>query len=220
MRIWEEKAFTSRVINEFVDMLDKSEEMMSYAFSVLARKGKAKGAQKKIYNKDQTINILERDIRKQVLVHLAANPKCNISACLVLICITKDAERLGDYIKNIVELPNLLKDSKSDRELFTDLFSKNGDDLLNLMKQTKEAFKNSDQEKARQAVAFGHEIADRCEEIVNEVVNEEFSNREAVVIALGGRYMKRIALHLSNVASSVVNPMPEMDFSTAVQEKA
>jgi len=212
MRIWSEQAFTSKTIDEFISMLEKSEEMMSYAFDVLTKKGKAKGAQKKIYNKDQTINLLERDIRKQVLVHMAANPKCNISSCLVLISITKDAERLGDYIKNIVELPNLLENVESDKELFHLLFDTHGEDLLRMMRITTEAFKNSDKERATEAISFGHEIASHCEKIVEEVVKSDYSNRESVVIALGARYMKRIALHLANVASSVVNPMPEVDY--------
>ena len=112
MKIWSEQAFSSRIVEEFLFMLDSSEEMLSYAFKTLTKKGEAKGFQKKIYKKDQSINLKEQDIRKQVLVHLSTNPGCNLSACLALISITKDAERLGDYIKNLFELDKLLKDSK------------------------------------------------------------------------------------------------------------
>ncbi|MFC1607714.1 PhoU domain-containing protein [Candidatus Latescibacterota bacterium] len=213
MKLWSEQAFATRVVDEFISMLEKSEEMMEYAFKTLRKKGKTKAVQENIYNKDQSINIMERDIRKQILIHLSANPKCNISACLVLISISKDAERLGDYIKNIVELPNYLKDSKRDKVLFQTLFDKNGNDLLELIRKTKESFKNSDQELATEANTQGHNIATRCEEIIDEVVNSDYSSREAVVLALGARYMKRIAVHLSNVASSVINPLPELDFN-------
>jgi len=212
MRMWKEQAFSSRIVDDFLFMLDSSEEMLSYAFKTLTKKGKAKGIQKNIYNKDQSINLTERNIRKQVLIHLSTNPGCNLPACLALMSISKDAERLGDYIKNIIELPHLLKDSKSDRELFKKLFDEIGEELLALFKITEEAFKNSDKELAVTAVKKGHNISKRCEEIIEEVVESDYTNRQAVVLALGARYMKRIALHLSNIASSVVNPLTEMDY--------
>ena len=95
MKIWSEQAFSSRIVNEFLFMLDSSEEMLSYTFTTLTKKGKAKGVKKNIYKKDQSINLKERDIRKQILVHLATNPGCNIPAGLALMSISKDAERLG-----------------------------------------------------------------------------------------------------------------------------
>lgn len=215
LKVWKEQAFSSRIVDDFVFMLNSSEEMLSYAFKTLTKKGKAKEIEKNIYLKDQSINIKERDIRKQVLVHLAANPGCNLPACLALISISKDAERLGDYIKNIIELKELLKDTKSDRRLFELLFNENGEKLLHLLATVREAFRKSDKELATQAVRSGFEISRRCEEIIDEVLDsEDYSNRQAVVLALGARYMKRIALHLANIATSVTNPLPDVDYRT------
>jgi phosphate transport system protein len=212
MRIWSEQAFSSRIVEEFLFMLDSSEEMLSYAFKTLTEKGKAKKVKKNIYYKDQSINLKEQEIRKQILIHLSANPGCNISACLVLISVSKDAERLGDYVKNIFELNKLITDSKKDRELFTRLFHENGEELLKLFETVSTAFKNSDKNSASKAVKEGHKISKRCEEIIEEVVKSDYTTRQAVVLALGARYMKRLALHLSNIASSVVNPLPELDY--------
>jgi len=212
MRVWSEHTFTSKIIDEFLTMLSSSEEMLRYAFDSLKKKGKVKKAQKKIYNRDQSINLMERDLRSQILAHLSSNPKCNIPACLVLISIAKDAERLGDYIKNLIELPHLLKDSKRDKEIFRILFDEIGSELLGLFRMCSDSIRKSDCTLASAAVSSGHEIAERCEGIIEEIVTSEYDNRQAVVLALGARYMKRIALHLSNIASSVVNPFPEMDF--------
>jgi len=215
LKVWKEQAFSSRIVDEFIFMLDSSEEMLSYAFKTLTKKGKAKEIEKNIYLKDQSINIKERDIRKQVLVHLAANPGSNLPACLALISISKDAERLGDYIKNIIELKELLHDTKGDRRLFEKLFEEYGDDLLKLVAMVKEAFRKSDKELATQAVRSGFEISRRCEAIIEEIVeSDEYSNRQAVVVALGARYIKRIALHLANIATSVTNPLPDVDYRT------
>jgi hypothetical protein len=44
------------------------------------------------------------------------------------------------------------------------------------------------------------------------VTESKYSPKQAVVIALGAWYIKRIAVHLTNIVSSVINPLPELDF--------
>ena len=118
-RIWAEKAFTSRIVEEFSSMLGSSEEMLSYALKVLTHKGKAQNFQENIYIKDQKINITEQEIRKRILIRLSTSPGGNVPACLVLISIAKDAERLGDYVKNIFELSNMVfRDFEKGEKLF------------------------------------------------------------------------------------------------------
>ncbi|MCD6308360.1 MAG: hypothetical protein J7M24_05115 [Candidatus Latescibacteria bacterium] len=204
----------SKIVDEFLAMLSGSEEMLSYAFDSLKKKGRAKKAQKRIYNRDQDINLMERDLRSRILDHLSTSPRCNIPACLVLISIAKDAERVGDYIKNLIELPRLLKDSKRDKEIFRILFDEIGSELLILFRMSSDSIRKSDSMLASKTVSKGHDIAERCEGIIEDVATSEYDIRQAVVLALGARYMKRIALHLSNIATSVVNPFPEMDFKT------
>jgi len=214
MKIWREQAFFARIVDEFLFMLDRSEEMLSFAFESLYKHSEKDDVQKNIYKKDQSINLKERDIRKQVLFHLSANPSCNISACLALFSITKDAERIGDFIKNLFELNNLLGDAPSNHPLYEKLFKDNGSQLMGLFKKVEDAFKNSDNDLATEAVMSAREISKRCEEIIKEAVESDISNREAVVVSLGARYMKRIALHLANISSSVINPLTELDYIT------
>ena len=212
MKIWSEQAFSQQMINEFVSMLNDSEKMLSYALKVLIQESKGKKFDKKIYQKDKKINLAERDIRKRVLIHLSTNPNCNLPACLALISVAKDAERLGDYVKNIFELRDLLKDTGKSRSLFERLFEKNGTELMELFEMVTTAFANSDKEIASKAIATGHGIAKRCEDIIEEVAESNYSARQAVVLALGARYIKRIAVHLTNIVTSVTNPLPELDF--------
>ena len=126
LRIWSEQTFSSQVVDEFVSMLDSSEEMLSYVFKVLRQEIPADSYQEQVYIKDQSINLRERDIRKRILIHLSTKPDCNLSACLALISVSKDAERLGDYVKNLFELRKLLKDPRCDHELFRLLFDETG----------------------------------------------------------------------------------------------
>ncbi|MFC1650843.1 phosphate uptake regulator PhoU [Candidatus Latescibacterota bacterium] len=212
-RIWAEQSFTRRIVEEFSSMLESSEEMISYALKVLTHKGKAKNVQENIYIKDQKINITEQEIRKRILIRLSTSPGGNIPACLVLISIAKDAERLGDYVKNIFELSNMVfRDFGDDDLLFQQLFETIGQDVKDLFNSVNTAFKNSDTELALEVSAQSRSISKKCEDVINQVVKSDFTADQAVVLTLGARYLKRIALHLSNISSSIFLPMPEMDY--------
>jgi hypothetical protein len=55
----------------------------------------------------------------------------------------------------------------------------------------------------------------RCDEIVDSIIKEENrepSSKDAAARALYTRYSKRIAAHLLNIASSVVNPFEHIGF--------
>lgn len=211
-RIWNEKAFTSRIVEEFSFMIDSSEEMLSFALQVLTDNVKDDKFESKIYFKDQKINITEREIRKRILIHLTTSPGGNLPACLALMSITKDAERLGDYVKNLFELNRLAKDFENVRKLFKSHFEDIGDEVIVLFNTVNTSFKNSDAELALEAAAKARDISKRCESIIAKLVESDYSAAQAVVLTLGARYLKRIALHLANIASSIFLPLPEMNY--------
>lgn len=199
-------------------MVESSETMLAYAFKTLSKGGKGKKAEEKIYRRDQRINFTEREIRKRVLVHLAVNKTANLPEYLGLISIAKDAERLGDYVKNVYELKQLTDGIETTSPLFETLFTGIGGEMLDLFTLVTSAFRDCDRECALKAISTGGAIADRCESIILDIIATEKNVPQAVVLALGARYLKRIARHLTNIASSVVNPMPDLDFSTTVDD--
>ncbi len=219
IRTWKQHAFSSRIVEEFVSMLESSEEMLSYAFRVLLQEIPPDEYAENIYIKDQSINFRERDIRKRILIHLSTEQQCNLSSCLALISVSKDAERLGDYVKNIFELKKLLGDSRCELELFAILFNETGRDILGLFRKTSQAFRNTDQKLGAEVMKNGRELGRRCDEIIEKIVESDYAPRQAVVLALGARYLKRIAVHLSNIASSVINPLPELDYMNPTKEE-
>lgn len=214
LKAHEEHTFSLAIIEEFLTMVEKSEEMLEYTFKILVKGGKGNRAEENIYLKDQAINFTERSIRKRILVHLSVNPNANLPEYLALVSIAKDAERLGDYVKNMYELKQLLDKSNSDSPLFEKLFVEIGDQLLVHFKAVSAAFRSSDRDAALLAINRGNEIARTCEQFIVTVIETENNVSRAVLLALGARYMKRIARHLGNIASSVVNPMPDLDFAT------
>ena len=66
-----------------------------------------KKIQKLIFKKDKLINKYERDIRRKVITHLTVQGNESIAAGLVLSTVIVDVERIGDYIKNIVDLTEM-----------------------------------------------------------------------------------------------------------------
>ncbi len=217
--IWREQAFTGQIVDEYSSMLDFSEEMLAYALKVIVTSGKGKKSEKKIYFKDQKINFTEQDIRKRILVHLAANPSANLPACLALVRTSKDAERLGDYIKNIFELHDMIGEHEIANELYDRLFVTIGNEVLELMKAVNKAFKESDADLGPKLVNKGHEISKRCEDILADLLESKCSTRNAVTLTLGSRYFKRMSLHLANIASSLYMPLPEMDYRAEADEE-
>ena len=71
---------------------------------------------------------------------------------------------------------------------------------------------NSDKVQAERAVTDGRALAARCGELIDALLCDELTTREAVLLALVSRYLKRIALHLTNIASSVVMPLHRLDY--------
>ena len=63
--------------------------------------------QKLIFKKDKLINKYERDIRRKVITHLTVQGNDSLAAGLILSTVIVDVERIGDYIKNIVDLTEM-----------------------------------------------------------------------------------------------------------------
>ena len=57
-----------------------------------------------IYVRDKRINALERKMRYEVLRHLTSHPEPQVSIGMMLVVVSKDAEAIGDYCKNIFEV--------------------------------------------------------------------------------------------------------------------
>ena len=211
-RTWEAQSFTKHIVEDFLSMLDDSRNMLRYALKVIRTHSKGKKSVEKIYIRDKKINITEQEIRKRILVHIVTNPAGNLPASLALIGLSRDAESIGDLVKNVFELNTLVDDEKSMKAHFDMLFEEIGEELLDLFDMVMTAFQNSDTELALEVSASARSIAKRCEDIVVAVVASQYTAAQAVVLTLGSRFMKRIALHLANVAASIFLPLPETDY--------
>ena len=211
LSFWKGKDFLSKVLEEFKDMLDDTKFMYESVCACLLDNKDDPDLKKNIYEIDKRVNVLQKDIRKRIVEHLALQPTVDVTACLLLMSVVKDAERLGDYAKNLFEVTELLE-KPIDRTSFSKYFNEVDKDVLGLFEQTKQAFIETNVDMATSAWEYEKRIAKGCDEIVAEVAKSNLTVNEAVCFALIARYFKRIVAHLVNIATSVILPLSDLDY--------
>jgi len=211
LQFWKGKDFLSQVLEEFKKMLDDSEKMFRAVCKKIVENKETPGLEDKIYEIDKKVNELEKDIRKRVVEHLTIQPSVDVSTCLLLMSVVKDAERLGDYAKNFFQISKIMMNPLN-KDTYSSLFSGTEEELLNLFQKTKEAFIESDEDKATSAWHYETKIVKRCDEIIQTLAKGSLSVNEAVCFTLMARYYKRLAAHLTNIATSVILPISDLDY--------
>lgn len=163
---------------------------------------------------DRRINKYERQVRRKVLTHLTISGNTNLAPGLALVSIVIDVERIGDYTKNIVDLATKHKhklSGGSHEQALTEIESVNADIFPKVIK----VMKSHDQEVAREIMSMEQATAEKAERVVGDTITQtdpSLSTPDAVCLAMYARFLKRINAHLTNIASSVVNPFPRISF--------
>jgi len=210
MELWKGKNFVKAVMGDFRQMLDATQEMFTVVCRELLHNQDQPHLRETMYSIDKKVNTWEKDIRKRVIEHLSFNPGDDVSLSLVLMSVVKDAERVGDYAKNLYEVTRLLN-KPIERESIPVLFPIE-QRIKGLFELTRAAFLDSNLEKAQQCWKIKKEINDECDEIVEHLAKSLRPANEAVCYTLISRYFKRIASHLTNIATSVILPVSELDY--------
>ena len=163
-----------------------------------------------IYKRDRQINDAEKSIRRKVLENMSINPRQDIVASLILTSIIIDIERIGDYSKNVYELTKLCT-KKSDRI---------DDELFQMADSIASQFDALNQALVEGSTQIGQSIMDTLDPIRKQsekyictvASQKEITVEEAVINVLFARYLKRVAAHLENIASSIANPFDRIGF--------
>lgn len=199
--------------SEFTEMLDHAQWMFIRANEVLRRKASADELRESIYRRDQSINDLLRSIRRKILRHLSINPGSDAASCLALMSVAKDAERIGDYCKNVFEVGQFYREDFHVEEYHDPLESIQGD-VVTLFSDVSKAFKDSSTTDAKASIKKADDIRERCDKVIEELLNDESSmqTHEAVAYSLLARHYKRVAAHLANIATSIFGEIEDLDF--------
>jgi phosphate uptake regulator len=208
---WKGKDFLAQVFEEFKDMLDETKCMYEMVCGTLLENAEETDPKKKIYVIDKRVNNLQKHIRTRIIEHLTLQPTVDVNACLLLMSVVKDAERLGDYCKNLYEVTELLV-KPMDKTVFSHYFNGLDKEILTLFERTEEAFLEAEKSKAESAWNDEHRMAIRCDRILEEIAKSTLSVNEAVCLALIARHFKRLVAHLTNIATSVLLPLSDLDY--------
>jgi phosphate uptake regulator len=198
--------------NLFAEMLERANDLTLKAGTIYFGEPAAPDERAAIYKQDIEINKLERRIRKRVIAHLSI-PGNSASApyCLLLMSLVKDVERIGDYAKNLAEVPDFHPTILPNDELAGELRSI-GSSIEHAFSAAREVFATSDHERAVTLIRGGRDIAHRCDTLVTRIARSTHDAATVTALVLGARFYKRIGGHVLNVLSSVVMPLHKLDY--------
>ena len=140
------------------EMLDLCVAMNRYVYRVLIEGLDHTDAQSELYDRDKRINVLEREVRRSVVTHLALGQGSrDIPSGLIFMNAVKDAERIGDYLKNIYDVARELMPESADLGLYKTRLKPFADPMRDLMIETAAVFGESDEERARAVIDVAHD---------------------------------------------------------------
>lgn len=167
---------------------------------------------KQISKTDVGINKAQRRVRKELVVHASVHgAAADLPMALSSMSIVKDAERIGDYAKNIWDIANAGIDLSAAADVAT--LIKYRDRTSDMIGETARVFRERDVDAAHRMIQESDGVQDEYDAGVRELLAGETPEApDAVARALLYRYLKRINAHAMNVLTSLVMPLHRLDF--------
>ena len=159
---------------------------------------------------DQQVNRLEREIRRELVVHSSVFGGIDSPSVLVYMSVVKDIERVGDYAKNLLDLAldgaNFagLPDEAEWRRTFGQ--------VSQFITAAGEVFNTADAAAGRELRTRGDALLRLFDDRVSGLVRGQDDAPQAVGRALAYRYLKRVVAHLMNLISAVTMPVDKLDY--------
>jgi phosphate transport system protein len=202
-----------RAFSELTEMLDHGKWMFVRANEVLHSVVPAEQVRDALYARDRAINDLERSIRRKIMRHLTINRGYDAAVCLALMSVAKDAERIGDYCKNVFEVGRFYNEGFNVPK-YLDPLQQIAEQTVEMFTTVGEACRKLDDALAQKALKQAQVIRSRCDGIIQELFQDEsqIDVHEALAYSLLARHYKRVAGHLSNIATAVLGRLEELDF--------
>jgi phosphate uptake regulator len=209
-RAWTGKDLLSQAFDDFNAMLEVAEQLFDRVTDVLLGKPGAKVKDKDLCAQDNRINELEHSIREKIVEYLAFEPEGDRPAALLLFSVVKDAERLGDFCKDIMDIASHFPADKSLGN-YKDLFLKMEAQLEEMFSKARNSFLKSDEDMAKEVVSMRATVKTECKELLARVMTDgQLDPETAASYALVIYFFKRVAAHLFNIASSTLVPVTDI----------
>ncbi len=166
---------------------------------------------KQISVSDVGINRAQRKVRKELVVHASVHgPRADLPMVLSSMSIVKDAERIGDYAKNIWDIADAGIDLSSAADI--DQLRKYRDTTSAAIGEAARVLRERDVEAAHAMIQEFDKVQDEYDAGIRRQLDSEESPTDAVARALLFRHLKRINAHLMNILTSLVMPVHRLDY--------
>ncbi len=206
--IFTDEPLTNQAQHNFEKMLSLAQDMYVSLTSVLIDPGETTldSIREGFFATDVKINKLETQIRREILVHLAVSGEqsAKVPGFLLLLNLIKDAERLGDYSKNIFEIFEHGADKVNGEYL--ERFKEVRDTTIRLFSEVHTSIIMMDAKLAQKAREDATAAIKTCAGITDHLIDNPNSCENAVAVALLFRYQKRILSHLRKIATAQFSP--------------
>lgn len=200
------------VASDFTRMMRVTHDMALAAGEMYFSGAAGSGSGTSLYETDVEVNRLERSVRKRLVAHLSMpGNERDVPHCLALMSLVKDVERLGDYAKNLSEIPALHPRPLPDDEVTREL-KQIRNTIESSFGESVEVFAEFDRERALDLIQQGRNVTRRCDALLERIARSTYDTSTTTALVLGSRYYKRIAAHVLNVLSAVVMPLHKLDY--------
>ena len=197
---------------EFLSMLDIAREMFERATEPMVTGSVDESAEAYITGSDERLNELEQSIRRSLYAHLLVSGTADLHPSMAFMSIVKDAERLGDYSKNIYAAVRRMKTANPAPSPATKLRLR--EHILLQFTHIRQAVARHDEQQARDIVALSKRDQAECDQYIWALIegrDEEVGSENPVASALLFRFFKRVLSHLVNIGTSVYLPLDKLD---------
>jgi phosphate uptake regulator len=195
------------MLRRFREMLSDGRHAFDLAITAIVSGGDPAAVSEEVFETDQRINRNEQALRRELIVHASVRGTTAFPTSLLLMSLVKDAERIGDYAKNILDLArhkSVL--SPEEQDLITPLAAKASD----MLGRAARLFDSQDEAAAAAFLEEEHGLRHQCEAAIDKWIDDADKNHSAACLVT--RFIKRVAGHAGNVVSSVVMPLDMLDF--------
>ena len=193
--------------HKFEQMLEDGRHVFDLAANGLLAGGDPEVFREDLFSTDRRINRTEIEIRRQLVVHGSVTGAQHLPELLVMMSLVKDAERIGDYAKNLYDLAaqgDLLPASEKPALIEAK------DEISRLLVRGRNIYSENNQPGAVEFLKDAGELEDRCDASVARLLKVGGENMAAAVLTY--RYFKRVASHASNIVTSLVVSVDQLDY--------
>lgn len=208
-RIQAAASSAEEVAHFFEQMLEDGRHVFDLAANALLGGTDPETVKNDIWETDKRINRTERRIRRRIVTHIATHGASGASGDLVLMSLVKDAERIGDYAKNMFDLALLGCDFPADvKEDLVELRAT----LSRMLAKARNIYSTENEDDAREFVAQAEAISKHCDARTEAMVLREDVDGKSANSALAYRYFKRVNAHALNIITSLLVPLDRLDY--------